>query len=71
MVDTLSSIESNKDADKILKKRDAEGKLIINNVLLNGHVDMLEYILTHWIGAHANVVLTLEGHTTVLHQAMC
>lgn len=67
MIDTLSSVDSNKDADKIFKKRDAEGKLIINNVLLNGHVAMLEYILTNWVSSHTNLGLTLEGCTTVLH----
>jgi|LakMenEpi03Aug12_release.lakeMendotaPanAssembly.Ray.scaffolds.fasta_scaffold106443_4 hypothetical protein len=67
MIDTLSLVDSNKDADRIFKKRDAEGKLIINNVLLNGHAAMLEYILTNWASSHANLSLTLEGHTTVLH----
>ena len=67
MIDTLSSVESSKDAEKIFKKRDAEGKLIINNVLLNGHAVMLEYILNNWASSHTNVNLTLEGNTTVLH----
>ena len=55
----------------MFKKRDPEGKFIFNNVLLNGHVHMLEYILENWAEAHANLPLTLEGSTTVLHQALC
>ena len=51
----------------MFKKRDPEGKFIFNNVLLNGHVHMLEYILENWAEAHANLPLTLEGSTTVLH----
>lgn len=70
MIGTLSLYEINKDAEKVFRKRDAEGKLIINNVLLNGHLDMLEYILTHWIDALNNLDLSLEGHTSLLHQAM-
>lgn len=71
MIDTLSLYENNKDAERIFKRRDAEGKLIINNVLLNGHADMLEYILTHWIDALNNIELSLEGRTSLFHQAMC
>ena len=38
---------------------------------MNGHAHMLEYILENWMDANANLPLTLEGNTTVLHQAMC
>ena len=38
---------------------------------MNGHAPMLEYILENWMEANANLPLTLEGNTTVLHQAMC
>ena len=41
----------------MFQKRDAEGKLLINNVLLNGHADLLEYIVTNWIDAHATIRL--------------
>ena len=51
----------------MFKKRDPEGKFIFNNVLLNGHVHMLEYLLENWGQAHANLPLTLEGNTSVLH----
>lgn len=57
-------------AERMFKKRDPEGKFIFNNVLLNGHVHMLQYLLENWAEAHANLPLTLEGNTTVLHQAL-
>ena len=57
MIDTLSQFESTRDAEKMFQKRDAEGKLLINNVLLNGHADLLEYIVTNWIDAHATIRL--------------
>ena len=56
---------------KVFKRRDPEGKFIINNVLMNGHAHMLEYLLENWLDAHANLPLALEGNTSVLHQAMC
>ena len=31
---------------------------------------MLQYLLENWAEAHANLPLTLEGNTTVLHQAL-
>jgi hypothetical protein len=71
LVDTISQFESIRDAERAFQRRDAEDKLIINNVLLGGHVDLLEYILTHWLDAHATIRLSLEGHTSLLHQAMC
>ena len=55
----------------MFKRRDPEGKFVINNVLMNGHAHMLEYLLENWMEAHANLPLTLEGNTSVLHQAMC
>ena len=71
MQKTLNSIEGSREGERMFKKRDPEGKFIFNNVLLNGHVHMLEYILENWAEAHANLPLTLEGSTTVLHQALC
>ena len=71
MIKTLNQIEAQRETERMFKKRDPEGKFIFNNVLLNGHVDMLEYLLEHWAEAHANLPLTLEGNTTVLHQALC
>ena len=47
MVKTLNSIEVG-GTERMFKKRDPEGKFIFNNVLLNGHVDMLEYLLENW-----------------------
>ena len=55
----------------MFRKRDPEGRFIFNNVLLNGHAHMLEYILDNWLEAHSNLPLTLEGNTTVLHQCLC
>ena len=55
----------------VFKRRDPEGKFVINNVLMNGHAHMLEYLLENWMEAHSNLPLTLEGNTSVLHQAMC
>lgn len=43
---------------------------MINNALLNGHADILEYILTHWLDAHTSIRLSLEGHTSLIHQAL-
>ena len=37
---------------------------------MNGHAHMLEYLLENWVDAHANLPLTLEGNTTVMHQAL-
>ena len=54
----------------MFRKRDPEGRFIFNNVLMNGHAHMLEYLLENWVDAHANLPLTLEGNTTVLHQAL-
>lgn len=71
LIDTLSQFESPRDAEKAFQRRDAENKLIINNVLLGGHAELLEYILTNWLDAHTGVRLSLEGHTSLLHQAMC
>ena len=70
MIDTLSQFESQRDAEKIFQRRDPEGKLLINNALLNGHADIVEYILTNWLDAHANIKLSLEGHTSLVHQAL-
>lgn len=61
MIETLSLFENTKEASKVFKRRDAEGKLIINNVLLNGHVEMLDYILTNWKEANQGINLSLEG----------
>ena len=71
MKKTLNSIEASREAERMFKKRDPEGKFIFNNVLLFGHVKMLQYLLENWAEAHANLPLTLEGNTTVLHQALC
>jgi hypothetical protein len=54
----------------VFKKRDPEGKFIINNVLMNGHVHMLEYLLSEWAEPQCNLPLTLEHQTTVIHQAL-
>lgn len=64
---TMSSIEGSREAERMFKKRDPEGKFIFNNVLLNGHVELLRYLLENWADAHANLPLSLEGNTTVLH----
>lgn len=45
MQKTLNSIEVGQVAERMFKKRDPEGKFIFNNVLLNGHVHMLEYLI--------------------------
>ena len=60
-------MEALRETERMLTKRDPEGKLIFNNVLLYGHADMLEYLLENWAQAHVNIPLTLEGNTTVLH----
>ena len=44
---------------------------MLNNILLNGHVHMLEYVLEHWADAHLNLPLNQHKMTSVLHQAMC
>lgn len=54
----------------MFRKRDPEGRFIFNNVLMNGHVHMLKYLLENHVEAHANLPLTLEGNATVLHQAL-
>ena len=64
---TLGLIESQREAERMFKKRDPEGRFIFNNVVLNGHVGMLKYLLENWHEAHTNLPLTLEGNTTVLH----
>lgn len=70
IIETLSEFETQRDAEKIFQKRDPEGKLLINNALLNGHADIVEYILEHWLDAHANIRLSLEGNTSLIHQAL-
>ena len=69
MIRTLNSLGSvvGDGADRMFKKRDPERNFIFNNVLLNGNVDMLEYILENWAQAHTSLPLTLEGNTSVLH----
>lgn len=67
MIDTLGQIESQREIERMFRKRDPDGKFIFNNVLLNGHADILEYLLKNWALAHSNLPLTLEGNTTVLH----
>ena len=69
MMETFYEIEDARDAERMFRKRDPEGRFIFNNVLINGHAHMLEYLLESWADAHANLPLTLEGNTTVLHQA--
>lgn len=70
MIDTLSQFESVRDAERIFQRRDPEGKFLINNALLHGHADIVEYILTHWLEAHTGIRLSLEGHTSLVHQAL-
>ena len=67
MIRTLGLVEDARDACREFRKRDPEGRFILNNVLINGHAHMLEYLLDNWVEAHANLPLTLEGNTTVLH----
>ena len=64
---TIDQIEATKEVERMFRKRDPEGKFIFNNVLLYGHQHMLEYLLEHWVEAHANLPLTLEGKCSVLH----
>ena len=71
MVKTLALLEGSREAERMFRKRDPEGRFIFNNVLMNGHPHMLEYLLDNWVEAHANLPLSLEGNTTVLHQALC
>ena len=71
MIKTLNQLEDAKVAERYFRKRDPEGRFIFNNVLMNGHAHMLEYLLENWVDAHASLPLTLEGNTTVLHQALC
>ena len=44
MKNTLSLFETTEDAAKLFRKRDAEGHYILNNILLGGHLEMLEYV---------------------------
>jgi hypothetical protein len=55
---------------KNFKRRDPEGRFILNNVLLNGHLPMLDYILNEHAEQHIGLNLTLDGNLTVLHQAL-
>lgn len=71
MIKTLSILNEGRETERYFRKRDPEGRFIFNNVLLNGHVHILEYLLNNWAEAHANLPLSLEGNTTVLHQALC
>jgi len=71
MIKTLSVLGEGRETERYFRKRDPEGRFIFNNVLLNGHVHILEYLLNNWAEAHANLPLSLEGNTTVLHQALC
>ena len=71
MIKTLSILGEGRETERYFRKRDPEGRFIFNNVLLNGHVHILEYLLNNWTEAHANLPLSLEGNTTVLHQALC
>ena len=70
MIKTLNLIQGTREGDRMFRKRDPEGRFIFNNVLINGHAHMLEYLLDNWVDAHANLPLTLEGNTTVMHQAL-
>jgi hypothetical protein len=58
------------DLIKNFKRRDPEGRFIINNILLRGHADMLEFLLENWASEHAGLQLTLDGHLSIFHQAM-
>jgi hypothetical protein len=55
---------------KNFKRRDPEGRFILNNVLLNGHLPMLDFILNEHADQHIGLNLTLDGNLTVLHQAL-
>lgn len=70
MEKTLGLLAGGRETERMFKKRDPEGKFIINNVIMHGHVHMLDYILENWLDAHRNLPLTLEGSVTVLHQAL-
>lgn len=52
---------------KNFKRRDPESRFILNNVLLNGHLPMLDYLLSEFAKDHLGLHLTLEGNFTVLH----
>ena len=52
----------------MFSRKDAEGNLIINNILLNGYDHMLEFVLQKWVAAHSNLSLSLEGNLSPLHQ---
>ena len=52
---------------KLFRKRDPEGKFLLNLILLNGHDQMLAYVLENFKEAMRDLPLTLEGKTTVLH----
>ena len=45
MIKTLGQLEGEKVAERYFRKRDPEGRFIFNNVLMNGHAHMLEYLL--------------------------
>jgi hypothetical protein len=55
---------------KNFKRRDPEGRFILNNVLLSGHLPLLDFILTDHAEQHVGLSLTLDGNLTVLHQAL-
>lgn len=52
----------------MLRKRDAENRMVLNNVLMNGHYELLEYLLDSHVDALRDTPYTLEGKTTLLHQ---
>lgn len=70
MIKTLGLLSGVRESERMFRKRDPEGRFIFNNVLMNGHAHMLEYILDNWLEAHSSLPLTLEGSTSVLHQAL-
>jgi F0F1-type ATP synthase delta subunit len=63
----LSLCDSEKQVAKLFRKRDPEGKFLLNLILLNGHDQMLAYVLENFKEAMRDLPLTLEGKTTVLH----
>ena len=71
MKNTLALFDTPEDAAKLFRKKDVEGHNIINNILLNGHLDMLQYVFEKWLDAHKGLTLTLDGNITLLHQAFC
>ena len=70
MIRTLGLIQGTREADRMFRKRNHEGRFIFNNVLMNGHAHMLEYLVENWADAHASLPLTLDSNTSVLHQAL-